>query len=106
MPPHIVLQVPTFNELFDSFHSLPFQQDLLARMMAAEEQKRNVLKDLSRRIFEKFSAKYSLWESAVQCVAILDVLLALAEFARQQSGEVCLPEITFDNDKVSFFYFS
>lgn len=70
-------------------------QELLARMIAAEEQKTNVLKDLSRRIFEKFSSHYSEWESAIKCVATLDILLSLAEFARQQTGDVCLPDVTF-----------
>ncbi|XP_047510780.1 probable DNA mismatch repair protein Msh6 [Pieris napi] len=70
-------------------------KDFLARMMAAEEQKRVVLKDLSRRIFEKFSSHYSQWAAAVQCVATLDVLLSLCEFARQQTSDICLPEVTF-----------
>ncbi|XP_048477916.1 probable DNA mismatch repair protein Msh6 [Plutella xylostella] len=77
-------------------------KELLARMMAAEEQKATVLKDFSRRIFEKFSQKYSLWEAAVKRVAVLDVLLSLAQFARQQSGDVCLPEVTFEPDVKPF----
>lgn len=74
-------------------------KDLLARMIAAEEQKSNVLKDLSRRIFEKFSSHYNQWETAVQCLSTLDILLAFTEFARQQSGDICLPEITFEEDQ-------
>ncbi|XP_059051642.1 probable DNA mismatch repair protein Msh6 isoform X2 [Achroia grisella] len=74
-------------------------KDFLARMIAAEEQKTNVLKDLSRRIFEKFSSHYDKWEAAVQCLATLDILLAFTEFARQQTGDVCLPQITFDSNK-------
>ncbi|XP_063381662.1 probable DNA mismatch repair protein Msh6 [Cydia fagiglandana] len=74
-------------------------KDLLARMTAAEEQKRDVLKDLSRRMFEKFSSNHAYWDAAVQCVAVLDILLALAEFARQQSGDVCLPSVTFDPEQ-------
>ncbi|KAM3962106.1 DNA mismatch repair protein Msh6 [Aphomia sociella] len=73
-------------------------KDFLARMIAAEEQKTNVLKDLSRRIFEKFSSHYDEWEAAVQCLSTLDILLAFSEFARQQSGDVCLPEVTFDTN--------
>lgn len=72
-------------------------------MIAVEEQKTAVLKDLSRRIFEKFSTHYNQWEVAVHCVATLDVLLAFAEFARQQGGDVCLPDVTFDvNTKVTY----
>lgn len=68
-------------------------------MMAAEEQKSNVLKDLSRRIFEKFSSSYNQWETATKCLATLDILLALTEFARQQSGDICLPQITFEKNQ-------
>ncbi|XP_053615816.1 probable DNA mismatch repair protein Msh6 isoform X2 [Plodia interpunctella] len=73
-------------------------KEFLARMMAAEEQKTSALKDLSRRILEKFSASYEQWAAALRCVAALDVLLALSEFARQQSGDICLPDVTFDKD--------
>lgn len=80
-------------------------QDFLARMIAAEEQKTNVLKDLSRRIFEKFSTNYNQWEMAVKCIATLDILLSFAEFARQQIGDVCLPEVTFEKgQEVSLVY--
>ncbi|XP_045779005.1 probable DNA mismatch repair protein Msh6 isoform X2 [Maniola jurtina] len=71
-------------------------KEFLARMIAAEEQKTNVLKDLSRRIFEKFSSSYNQWESAIKCIATLDILLSFTEFARQQSGDVCLPDVTFE----------
>lgn len=74
-------------------------QDLLARMISAEEQKTAVLKDINRKIFAKFSAAYSQWEAAVHCVATLDILLAMAEFANQQSGDICLPDITYDDDE-------
>ncbi|XP_064074096.1 probable DNA mismatch repair protein Msh6 isoform X1 [Vanessa tameamea] len=74
-------------------------KEFLARMIAAEEQKRNILKDLSRRIFEKFSSSYNQWEMATKCLATLDILLAFAEFARQQHGDICLPEITFDGNQ-------
>ncbi|XP_049885567.1 probable DNA mismatch repair protein Msh6 isoform X2 [Pectinophora gossypiella] len=74
-------------------------REFLARMIAAEEQKRVVLKDLSRRIFENFSSHYAQWEAAVQCIATLDILLAFAEFARQQSTDVCLPIVTMGDSK-------
>lgn len=61
-------------------------------MQQAEEERNNVLKDLSRRIFEKFSKHYSLWKQCVDCVAHLDVLGSLAEFAKNQNT-ICVPEI-------------
>ncbi|CAH0596392.1 unnamed protein product [Chrysodeixis includens] len=77
-------------------------KELLARMIAAEEQKTNVLKDLSRRIFEKFSSHYNQWETAVQCLSTLDILLSFTEFARQQSDGVCLPEISYEEEQKPF----
>lgn len=74
-------------------------KDLLARMIAAEEKKSNVLKDLSRRMFEKFSSHQHQWEMATKCVATIDILLAFTEFARQQTGDICLPEITYNKDQ-------
>ncbi|KAL0818931.1 hypothetical protein ABMA28_008234 [Loxostege sticticalis] len=76
-------------------------KELLARMMAAEEQKTTVLNDISRRIFEKFSSTYELWMTAVKCISTLDILLSFTEFAQhhQQNGDICLPEVTFNKDK-------
>lgn len=73
-------------------------QNFLARMMSAEDQKSVILRDLSRRILEKFSSHYTQWEGAVNCLAMVDVLLSLAEFARLQSGNICLPDVTYDSN--------
>ncbi|XP_077301291.1 DNA mismatch repair protein Msh6 isoform X2 [Arctopsyche grandis] len=69
-------------------------KEFLARMQAAEENKHNVLKDLSRRIFEKFSQSYSTWQKAINCIATLDVIIALSEYARLQSSEMCVPKVS------------
>lgn len=63
-------------------------------MQAAEEERNAVLKDLSRRIFEKFSLHYNRWKQCVDCVAELDVLASLAEYARNQCT-VCVPEVEY-----------
>ncbi|XP_059613842.1 probable DNA mismatch repair protein Msh6 [Phlebotomus argentipes] len=67
-------------------------RDLVKRITVAEDQKKVVLKDLMRRIFEKFSNNHDLWKQCVSNVAILDVLTSLAEYARN-SRETCVPEI-------------
>ncbi|XP_055695973.1 probable DNA mismatch repair protein Msh6 isoform X2 [Lutzomyia longipalpis] len=67
-------------------------KDLVKRMTVAENQRKKVLKDLSRRIFEKFSNANDLWKQCVSNVAILDVLTSFAEYARN-SRESCVPEI-------------
>uniref|UniRef100_A0A1A9WE19 DNA mismatch repair protein n=1 Tax=Glossina brevipalpis TaxID=37001 RepID=A0A1A9WE19_9MUSC len=67
-------------------------RDLLKLMINAEDERNAVLKDLTRRIFEKFSEHYNLWQKCVDCVAQLDVLASLAEYARQQIM-ICIPNI-------------
>lgn len=66
-------------------------QELLARQINAEEHRDKVLKDLNRRIFAQFSEKYDMWHKAIYKVAIMDVLLSLAEYAR--NDDMCIPEI-------------
>ncbi|XP_015186133.1 PREDICTED: probable DNA mismatch repair protein Msh6 [Polistes dominula] len=66
-------------------------KELLARQTSVEETRDKVLKDLNRRIFAKFSEKYDMWHMAVHKIAILDVLISLAEYAH--SGDMCIPEI-------------
>lgn len=61
-------------------------------MQHAETERDIILKDLSRRIFEKFSKHYELWKQCVDCVANLDVLASLAEYAHAQQF-ICVPEL-------------
>lgn len=66
-------------------------------MQMAEDERNTVLKDLSRRIFEKFSQHYDLWKQCVDCVAHLDVLASLADYARTQQI-ICIPELENPQD--------
>ncbi|XP_017107775.2 probable DNA mismatch repair protein Msh6 [Drosophila bipectinata] len=65
---------------------------LLKDMQQAEETRNMVLKDLARRLFEKFSNHYEQWKQCIDCVANLDVLGSLAEYAGQQMV-ICVPEL-------------
>ncbi|EDW94848.1 probable DNA mismatch repair protein Msh6 [Drosophila yakuba] len=65
---------------------------LLKDMQHAEETRNTVLKDLARRLFEKFSNYYDQWKQCIDCVANLDVLCSLAEYAGQQMV-ICVPEL-------------
>lgn len=66
-------------------------QELLGRQINAEEHRDKVLKDLNRRIFAQFSEKYNMWRTAIHKVATMDVLISLAEYAR--NDDMCIPEI-------------
>lgn len=67
-------------------------KEFLKRMQALEERKKNVMNDFARRVFENFSKYYAKYKTIVGLVAKLDVLVSLAEYARNQSI-VCLPDI-------------
>ena len=47
--------------------------------------------------------RYSKWNQAVACLAVLDVLLALARYSRCGEGTICRPQLTLpgDNNTVS-----
>ncbi|XP_017019543.1 probable DNA mismatch repair protein Msh6 [Drosophila kikkawai] len=64
----------------------------LKDMQQAEDTRNMVLKDLARRLFEKFSNHYEQWKQCIDCVANLDVLGSLAEYAGQQMT-ICVPEL-------------
>ncbi|GAB1597711.1 DNA mismatch repair protein Msh6-like [Argonauta hians] len=66
---------------------------MLAEMTDAEERQSVTLKDTMRRIFHQFDLDYKMWDRAVQCVAVLDVLLCLAEYSRCGEGAICRPQV-------------
>ncbi|XP_065095501.1 probable DNA mismatch repair protein Msh6 [Ochlerotatus camptorhynchus] len=76
-------------------------REFLKRMMDTEAQRKIVLKDLSRRIFEKFSSSYDMWKTCTNLTGTLDVLTSLAEYARSE-GNMCVPEI-LDDDQGQIF---
>jgi DNA mismatch repair protein MSH6 len=79
-------------------------QELLAREIAAEEQKDKVLKNSNGKIFSKFSELYDKWSKATYNIAVLDCLMSLSEYAR--SCDTCVPTIFDDteNEKVRQLY--
>ncbi|XP_044774794.1 DNA mismatch repair protein Msh6 isoform X1 [Neomonachus schauinslandi] len=65
----------------------------LANLINAEERRDVSLKDCMRRLFFNFDKNYKDWQSAVECIAILDVLLCLANYSRGGDGPMCRPVI-------------
>lgn len=70
---------------------------LLKELMQMEDQRNGVLRDLLRRMFERFSDEYNVWKKVIDCVAILDCLTAFAVYGQNQN-QICFPEIV-DNDE-------
>ena len=75
---------------FRRFHT-ERSKDFLARTLRAEQARDSALKDIARRIFEQFDSSRSLWSSAAECLAVLDVLGAMATYSNS-GGVMCTPE--------------
>lgn len=67
-------------------------QEFLARMTELEDQKKHILADFGRRVFEKFSTKYSEYKKICNLIGMLDVLASLAEYSRNLNVS-CVPEV-------------
>ncbi|XP_014673632.1 PREDICTED: DNA mismatch repair protein Msh6-like isoform X2 [Priapulus caudatus] len=76
---------------------------LLARMVAAEDQRHAALRDCMRSIFHTFDEHYKMWEAVVQCLAVFDVLLTLAYYSRCGDGPMCRPEFVLPSSDIQPF---
>lgn len=61
-------------------------------MIRYEEEKIDVLKNLRERVFSRFCDKFDDWNSAIQCLATLDVFISLAEYCRCEEDVMCTPK--------------
>uniref|UniRef100_A0A5F5Q2B1 DNA mismatch repair protein n=1 Tax=Equus caballus TaxID=9796 RepID=A0A5F5Q2B1_HORSE len=77
----------------------------LANLINAEERRDVSLKDCMRRLFYNFDKNYKDWQAAVECIAVLDVLLCLANYSRGGDGPMCRPLILLpEEDTPPFLY--
>uniref|UniRef100_A0A286Y1Y9 DNA mismatch repair protein n=1 Tax=Cavia porcellus TaxID=10141 RepID=A0A286Y1Y9_CAVPO len=65
----------------------------LANLINAEERRDVSLKDCMRRLFYNFDKNYKDWQCAVECIAVLDVLLCLANYSQGGDGPMCRPAL-------------
>uniref|UniRef100_A0A2C9JWS6 DNA mismatch repair proteins mutS family domain-containing protein n=1 Tax=Biomphalaria glabrata TaxID=6526 RepID=A0A2C9JWS6_BIOGL len=73
--------------------------DLFRQLMDAEERKDACLKDIMRRIFHSFDERHKKWIAVVECLSVLDVLIALSNYSRAGEGDMCRPEfVLLDED--------
>ncbi|XP_043931014.1 DNA mismatch repair protein Msh6 [Protopterus annectens] len=68
-------------------------EKMLADMINAEERRDAALKDCMRRLFYNFDKNYKSWQTAVECISVLDVLLCLASYSQGGDGQMCRPVI-------------
>uniref|UniRef100_A0A2K6F0K6 DNA mismatch repair protein n=1 Tax=Propithecus coquereli TaxID=379532 RepID=A0A2K6F0K6_PROCO len=75
----------------------------LANLINAEERRDVSLKDCMRRLFYNFDKNYKDWQTAVECMAVLDVLLCLANYSRGGDGPMCRPVILLPGEDTAPF---
>ncbi|CAG2229287.1 MSH6 [Mytilus edulis] len=67
---------------------VPDEYDLKSRRQEGCSSER-----LYEKNFESFDERYKIWDTTVQCVAVLDVLVAMAQYSRCGDGIMCRPEV-------------
>ncbi|CAF0830983.1 unnamed protein product [Brachionus calyciflorus] len=83
-------------------------KDLIALLTDAEERKEKALRDNMKCLFKDFDKHFNVWNRAVQCLAILDVLVSLTQYVRNSEFDMCRPDIVMldddeSNDRLSPF---
>ncbi|NWT52970.1 MSH6 protein, partial [Erythrocercus mccallii] len=78
-------------------------EKMLAAMVSAEERRDAALKDCMRRLFYNFDKNSKDWQTAVECIAVLDVLMSLAHYSQGGDGPLCRPVILMPMDNAAPF---
>ncbi|NP_001383354.1 DNA mismatch repair protein Msh6 [Gallus gallus] len=78
-------------------------EKMLAELINAEERRDAALKDCMRRLFYNFDKNSQDWQTAVQCIAVLDVLMSLANYSQDGDGPLCRPVILLPVDSAPPF---
>jgi len=78
-------------------------KSLLAALTKAEDRKEEALRNSMKSMFKKFDSHYTVWNRAVQCLSILDVLMSLTTYVKNYEHDMSRPEIVLlDNDSKPF----
>ncbi|TTI76910.1 DNA mismatch repair protein Msh6 [Bagarius yarrelli] len=66
---------------------------MFSELQSCEDKRDAALKDCMRRLFYNFDKNYKDWQTAVECMAVLDVLLSLSRYSQGGNGSMVKPEI-------------
>ncbi|KAJ8250672.1 hypothetical protein COCON_G00225940 [Conger conger] len=66
---------------------------LFGELQGWEEKRDTALKDCMRRLFYNFDKNYRAWQTAVECMAVLDVLLCLSRYSQGGDGPMARPKV-------------
>lgn len=75
---------------------------LFSELQSFEEKRDGALKDCMRRLFYNFDKNYKDWKTAVECMAVLDVLLSLSRYSQGGDGPMARPEVMLPEDDAPF----
>ncbi|XP_071337062.1 DNA mismatch repair protein Msh6 isoform X2 [Trachinotus anak] len=78
---------------------------LFSELQGFEEKRDTALKDCMRRLFYNFDKNYRDWKTGVECMAVLDVLLALSRYSEGGDGPMTRPQVVLPegDDQVAPF---
>ncbi|RNA39510.1 DNA mismatch repair Msh6 isoform X2 [Brachionus plicatilis] len=68
-------------------------KEMISKLTQAEERREKALRDTMKCLFKKFDNHFNVWSRAVQCLAILDVLVSMTQYVRNSDSDMCRPEI-------------
>nr|XP_019947625.1 PREDICTED: DNA mismatch repair protein Msh6 isoform X1 [Paralichthys olivaceus] len=80
-------------------------EQLFSELQGFEEKRDAALKDCMRRLFYNFDKDYREWKTGVECMAVLDVLLALSRYSQDGDGPMTRPQVVLPegNNQVAPF---
>ncbi|KAI4812540.1 hypothetical protein KUCAC02_023919 [Chaenocephalus aceratus] len=78
---------------------------LFSELQGYEETRDAALKDCMRRLFYNFDQNYKDWKTGVECMAVLDVLLAFSRYSQGGDGSMTRPQVVLPegDDQVAPF---
>ncbi|CAN9499875.1 unnamed protein product [Ophioblennius macclurei] len=71
---------------------------LFSELQGFEEKRDAALKDCMRRLFYNFDKNYRDWKTGVECMAVLDVLLAFSRYSQGGDGPMTRPQVILPED--------
>lgn len=72
---------------------------LFSELQSLEEKRDAALKDCMRRLFYNFDKNYRDWQTGVECMAVLDVLLSLTRYSQGgDGGPMARPQVLLPGD--------
>uniref|UniRef100_A0A3P8VVX0 DNA mismatch repair protein n=1 Tax=Cynoglossus semilaevis TaxID=244447 RepID=A0A3P8VVX0_CYNSE len=74
-------------------------EKMFSELQGYEEKRDGALKDCMRRLFYNFDKNYKQWQASVECMAVLDLLLALTRYSQGGDGQMVRPQVVLPGGK-------